>query len=287
MKKVLVSVLFGILGYGIFAQQLPTVAVAPFDVSGGITSEESKVITELFMVELVSTGAVNVVDRANFDKIIGEMKFQTSDWSNSQKTAALGNALNASCIIRGQLMKMGNAIYMTSTLLDVNTAQILYSAREQVKDLGEIYGKLSAYCAQFVNKVPMPNIFIGKWQGSDFYSKGLTCIFDFKSDGTIIVERYDIKYYNNAVIRCTGEGKYSYSRNNLSISLSIIIDFSKASGIDTSSQHDIIRRIGNQFSYSGEWGYKDNEFFINSGSLKCFVSFGNEESAYLTFAKIN
>ncbi|MDR1987073.1 MAG: CsgG/HfaB family protein [Treponema sp.] len=164
MKKAFFALILGLAGFAAFAQELPTVAVATFDVMGGVAKDEAQVVTELFMTELVSKGSVNVVDRVNFDKIIAEMKFQTSDWSNSQKTAALGQALNAGYVIRGQLMKMGGVIYWTATMIDVNTAQVLYSAREQVSDLGEVFGKLSGFCSQMLAKLPAPNYFIGRWR---------------------------------------------------------------------------------------------------------------------------
>jgi TolB-like protein len=173
-------------------QGLSTVAVATFDVQGGITPEEAGVITELFITELVSTNEVNVLDRMSFDKIVNEMQFQTSDWSNSQKTAALGRALNAGNVIRGQLMKMGDTIYWTATMLDVNTAQVLHSSRLQLKNLSEVWGKLPEFRQQIVAKLPPPNLFVGRWQSSTKENGNeLLCILNIQADGTIIVERYD------------------------------------------------------------------------------------------------
>ena len=88
----------------IFAQS--NIAVSTFDIAGGaVSTEEAEAITELFIAEFVSTGKVTVVDRANFDKIIKEMKFQASDWSNKEKTVALGNAINATMVARGKIIK--------------------------------------------------------------------------------------------------------------------------------------------------------------------------------------
>ncbi|GHU26148.1 hypothetical protein FACS1894164_16880 [Spirochaetia bacterium] len=153
-KAVLITMLF-MVGFGAFAQKLPTVAVATFDTMGDITPDEAQVVTELFIAELVSSGKVSIVDRVNFDKIIKEMQFQTSDWSDSRKTAQLGSMLNAGYVMRGQLMKMGNVIYWTATMIDVNTAQVLYSGREQLNDLGEVFGKLSIFCKQMLDKIPV------------------------------------------------------------------------------------------------------------------------------------
>jgi TolB-like protein len=231
MKKMfLVSLL--ITGFAAFAQQLPTVAVATFDVTGGVTADEARVITELFMAELVSKGKVSVVDRVNFDKIIAEMRFQTSDWSNAQKTAALGNALNAGYVIRGQLMKMGNAIYWTATMIDIKTAQVLYSAREQVNDLSEIFGKLPGFCSQITNKIPNGNGLVGRWQSTSYVweperddSREVKCILDFKENGTVIMEidrgGQGTFYRNGAYyykwIYAVGTGTYTFENDYLNL----------------------------------------------------------------------
>jgi TolB-like protein len=155
MKKKFLAVCFALCGFAAFARDLPKVAVANFDVQGGIKPDEAKIITELFTMELVSKGAIKVVDRTSFDKIIAEMKFQTSDWSNSEKTAALGRAINAGYVIRGQLMKMGAVIYWTASMIDLNTTEVLSSALEQISDLGEVFNKLPSFCAQMMNKPPL------------------------------------------------------------------------------------------------------------------------------------
>jgi TolB-like protein len=231
MKKGLfLMALFVFGGFSAFAQQLPTVAVATFDRAGGVTADEAQVVTELFIAELVSTGGVNVVDRTNFDKIIAEMKFQVSDWSNSQKTAQLGRALNAGYIIRGQLMKMGNAYYWTATMMNINTAQALYSAREQVNDMGEIFNKLPVFVKQIADNIPMPNYFVGRWRSA---SGGNEMIIEFFPNGTLTVYQYQIKVYDYNY-NLTGNGLYSYDsgRIKLTINLNHSIEFNYKDWMD-------------------------------------------------------
>jgi TolB-like protein len=195
MKKSFFAVLFVLFGVAAFGQGFSTVAVATFDTIGGISRDDAEVVTELFVTELVASREVSVVDRFNFDKIIAEMKFQVSDWSNSSKTAALGNALNAQYIIRGQLMKMSNNMFWTATMIDVNTAQVLYSAREQLKDMVEIYDKIPSFTSRILQNMPPPNFFVGRWTSE---RGSMKCILEFKKDGTIIVERFD--HYDNGHI---------------------------------------------------------------------------------------
>ncbi len=137
--------------------QLPYVAVSTFDITAGaVNSEEADAITELFIAELVSTGKVNVVDRANFDKTIKEMKFQASDWSNKEKTVALGNAINATMVARGQIIKLGSRMYLSSTVIDLKTAVVLSSSKKQFGSIDDIFDLLPTYTKDIVDALYTP-----------------------------------------------------------------------------------------------------------------------------------
>jgi len=241
---------------------LTNVAVATFDVQGGITTQESAVITELFIAALVRTKRANVIDRTNFDKIIEEMKFQSSDWSDKNKTAAIGKVLNAQSVVRGQLMKLGSAIYWVTTVLDVNTAEILSSSRQQLNNLEEIWVRqnnnkqneylLSNTSNEIAARLPLPpppNLFVGRWKSSRKVEGGYTlnCILNIKADGTITVEDYDIlpvisnwgsnifdgyhpisSYYDAPKRNGRGTGKYSnlqrINRNEIRIDYTLSLN---------------------------------------------------------------
>ena len=172
MKKLIfVLLMLFVVTSATFAQK--SIAVSTFDITGGaVSSEEAEAITELFISELVATGKVNVVDRANFDKVIEEMKFQSSDWSNSEKTAALGNAVNANMVVRGQIIKLGSKMYLSSTIIDVKTANVLSSAREQFNSLDDIFGLLTNFATKTVEGLSLKIGDIGPGGGIVFYIEG-------------------------------------------------------------------------------------------------------------------
>ena len=137
--------------------QLPYVAVSTFDITAGaVNSEEADAITELFIAEIVSTGKVNVVDRANFDKVVKEMKFQASDWSNKEKTVALGTAINANLVVRGQIIKLGSKMYLSSTIVDLKTAVVLSSSKKQFDSIDNIFDLLPTYTKDIVDVIYAP-----------------------------------------------------------------------------------------------------------------------------------
>lgn len=172
LKKLLILILMFVMAtFAIFAQN--NIAVSTFDIAGGaVSTEEAEAITELFISELVSTGKVDVVDRANFDKIIKEMKFQASDWSNKEKTVALGNAINATMVVRGQIIKLGSKMYLSSTIIDVKTASVLSSAREQFNSLDDIFGLLTNFAKKAVEGLYLKVGDIGPGGGTVFYIEG-------------------------------------------------------------------------------------------------------------------
>ena len=154
MKKKIFMILVAFVAMmtKVFSQQdVKNMAVATFDVTGNaVTKDEADAITELYITELVRTNKVNVVDRANFDKLIKEMSFQTGDWSNPEKTMALGTALNAQIIARGQIIKLGSKMYLSATVIDAKTAKVISSARKQFDSIDDIFNLLKPFADDLV-----------------------------------------------------------------------------------------------------------------------------------------
>lgn len=168
-----IIMVFALVNAGVPAQEQKVVAVATFDITGNaVTQDEADAITELFITELVSTGKVSVVDRANFDKIVKEMKFQASDWSDSAKTTALGNAANAQLISRGQIIRLGSKLYLSSSVIDVKNAKVLSSAREQFNSLDDVFGLLGNFANILAVGVSQEIGTIGPGGGIIFHVEG-------------------------------------------------------------------------------------------------------------------
>lgn len=174
-KKILIALaaVFMLVCSSIFSQEQKVIAVATFDITGNaVTQEEADAITELFITELVATGKVSVVDRANFDKIVKEMKFQASDWSDSTKTTALGNAANAQLISRGQIIRLGSKLYLSSSIIDAKNAKVLSSAREQFNSLDDVFGLLGNFANTVSVGLSQKIGTIGPGGGIIFYVEG-------------------------------------------------------------------------------------------------------------------
>jgi TolB-like protein len=154
MKRIVFfALVFMAFGYSIYAQQL-TVAVSPFEARSGMSKDDAETVTELFIAQLVADRTIRVVDRNNFDKIIAEMRFQSSDWADSNRVAELGRATGANSIIRGTVATLAGQTVITATILDINTAQILSSSTLRMANMREIFDKLPTFVNDIVTNLP-------------------------------------------------------------------------------------------------------------------------------------
>ncbi len=142
-----------------FAQSKPVVVVAPFD-ANGVDQEDVDIITEAFISEYANTGEADVVDRNSFEKIKAEVNFQSSEWSNTEKVAELGRALNASQVVVGQFRRLRTGdILVVIRVEDVNTTKILASlpANTRLKDSLDALEKVKEWCESLSSKASGEN----------------------------------------------------------------------------------------------------------------------------------
>jgi TolB-like protein len=167
-----------------FAQQ-KMVAVSTFANGRGVSVESANTITNLVIGRLADNGMVRVVDRASFDKILAEMKFQQSDWSNSEKTAALGKAANADYIIRGEVDILDDLIIVTARMIDILTAKVVASSDIDMERMNQARSKMPEFVDRF-NKT------LGGSGGGTGDSTGNYTIGDIgPAGGTVFYDRGD------------------------------------------------------------------------------------------------
>lgn len=129
------------------AEKKPTVVIVPFEAkSKGIEQDDCDIVTESFESEYARTGSALVVNRNTFKKIQAEQAFQNSDWSNSDKTAKLGEALNAQQLIFGSLRIYNDILFVIVQVQDIKTLAVLASMHTQVKDIMELLETIPDIC---------------------------------------------------------------------------------------------------------------------------------------------
>jgi TolB-like protein len=129
------------------------VAVAPFDAISGISATDANMITRVFFIRLGNTGKVSLVDRGVVERVLKEHDFQTGDWSNQQKTAELGSALNADWIVRGEMEKFGSTILVTIQFYDIKTFRFMGGADLRLANADEAYNKMDPLVDKLIETI--------------------------------------------------------------------------------------------------------------------------------------
>ena len=154
MKKVLVFVFLATLAADSYAQQT-AVAVAPFEAVSGNVSSDAQTLADIFEIEFQAkaAGIARVYTRSNFQAVMNEHRFQMSDLSDDQKTAALGKGMNANWVVRGKIQKLGQLIIVTVTLLDVNNLEVMAGAPMRLDRIEEAANKMDDFVELIVQRI--------------------------------------------------------------------------------------------------------------------------------------
>jgi hypothetical protein len=182
-KRSVFLFILSVLACVIYAQKAPVVGVAAFDTAGsGVTAAEAANVTNKVIAELRSWGTLNVL--------------QTADGTEY--------------FIRGTLAKRDNDFVVSASTVNARTKQTLNEYSEQGSTINGI--SIPALCAKAVEKVPLPNYLLGKWQSTINMPDGpVVCIMEFKSDRSVVVERFDTwEHKKNNALRYEGYGKGDY-----------------------------------------------------------------------------
>jgi len=242
---------------GIFAQQ-PVVAVAPFSAISGISTADANMITRVFFIRLGNTNKVSLVDRNVVERVLQEHKFQAGDWSNQQKTAELGKALNTDWIVRGELEKFGTNILVTVQFYDIKTFRFMGGADLRLANADEAYDKMDPLVDKLIEtiaSVPIRHPLFGVWSSYEF-AEGYT--IEFKNDGTFFCSDWRREFVDvvpntgrggafhidTTEILLTGSGTYNYTDGFLSLKYTL-------SGSRTRDRNDTVISRDNNYSEQG------------------------------------
>ena len=169
MKKLMMVLFAFVVSVTIgFAEEIPTVVIAPFTAMEGVEQSEVNIIQSMFTSQYAGTKKAKVVDRSKFNLIQEQMKFQSSDCSNSDKVAEFGRALNAAHVVTGEFTKYAKGVYVNIQVLDVNTTMIVSSINPPltVSETLDVIDKLPEICeslaTQAVGEIPQKKVSDGE-----------------------------------------------------------------------------------------------------------------------------
>lgn len=108
----------------------PLVAVSDLN-PRGIASNDASIITDRLRAELLQTGKVRVLERAEMDKILKEQAFQNSGACDQSECAVeMGKLLSVDRMMVGSVGRIGTLYTLSARILDVRTGEVLFTATQ-------------------------------------------------------------------------------------------------------------------------------------------------------------
>jgi formylglycine-generating enzyme required for sulfatase activity len=110
-------------------------------------------ITRVFYIRLGNANRVRLVDRTIVDRVIREHDFQVGDWSNAEKTAEFGKALNADWVVRGIMERFDTNILVTVEFFDILTLEYRGGADLLLANANAVYQSMDTLVEKVVETI--------------------------------------------------------------------------------------------------------------------------------------
>jgi TolB-like protein len=107
------------------------IAVLDLEIKGGVTKDESSLLSDQLREVLFHTERYRVVDRKNMENILEEQGFQLSDCSSEECAVKIGKVLGVEKMVLGSIGKLGDIYVISVQLVDVETGEIEQIASEK------------------------------------------------------------------------------------------------------------------------------------------------------------
>ncbi len=93
----------------------------------------SRYLVDELTTKLVTDGKVNVAERAQLDKVIAELKLQSSGLVSDASAKQLGQLLGVDCVLVGTYFDQGKEVKLTSKVIATESGQVIASTATVLK----------------------------------------------------------------------------------------------------------------------------------------------------------
>jgi len=205
------------------------IAILPFSYADGRTAaKDGAIVSERITMRLIKQQKFDVVERSLLDKVMGELKLQSTGMMDATSTQQLGKLLGVQAIVTGTLVEMqAGKIEVNARLIKTETAQAIGAsqvdvekdwvgdaATQQIQPQQQAYEQ-PAYAQPAAQQAAAPRV-RGKYQYSffdvflGFGSPDMELEFTNSNKNIRITNSAGSAAYNDLGLYCTGCGNPSY-----------------------------------------------------------------------------
>ena len=103
-----------------------------------VSAGDAAVIADMLRAELVKSGAFNVVEKSNMDKVLNEQAFQKTGCTSEECAVKLGKLLNLQKMIVGSFGKLIDRYIVSIRMVNVETGQIEFADSAKGQNVDEL-----------------------------------------------------------------------------------------------------------------------------------------------------
>jgi len=142
LRNIFIYVLFLFYSFTIFGQDKTRLGILPF--SGGIGGDGETIAT-LFSFQSNIQESFTIIPRTSaVNALINEQQFQLSGYTDSDSIARIGRLLNADFIVSGHIIQLGNSNLVITTIVNVETFELLVGDYREYRSIEEVRSLLPA-----------------------------------------------------------------------------------------------------------------------------------------------
>ena len=128
MKNTILACVYALLSLCVVVQGKPNCAVATFEARGTVTADDATTLSDWLESELIELNQFSMVARTQMAKIVDAQEMSMS-CDSADSAIELGKLLSARYIVFGSASKVGSTYVLIATLADVETAELIRTAR--------------------------------------------------------------------------------------------------------------------------------------------------------------
>jgi len=113
-------------------EQKTKLAVVPFRELGGEPTVLGTYLAEKLVTDLVNIGNLDLVERSTLDKVMGELKLNSSGAVDPATAKQVGKLVGANAIITGTITEFQSFISLNCRLIDTQTGRIFAAAEARI-----------------------------------------------------------------------------------------------------------------------------------------------------------
>jgi TolB-like protein len=118
--------LLNLFATGASSQTKTNIAVSDL-IGRGVDQESAAIVSDRLRTNLFKAGTFNVLERQSMQDILKEQGFQHAGCTSDQCLVEIGQVLGVSQIVAGTVGKLGSMYTLDIRIIDVRTAQIIYT----------------------------------------------------------------------------------------------------------------------------------------------------------------